>query len=356
VRAAIDVTPALVGTTGVARHARELLRALPEHGVTPLPFAVGRGTVDAPPNTVRVRVPLRVVQQTWTLLHHPRAERFARGAEVVHSLDLLPPPTRLPLVATVHDLVALEHPALHPPRSVSQQRAKLAAMDAVDLIMASSRATADALVKHGVTTAKIEVVPLGVSLATPSPAPANHGVPFVLAVGAMTKRKGLDVLARAFAALDAPDLQLVLAGPPSDASAELDTLLTSLDIRDRTRIMGAIDDEGLAALYRDASALCFPSHAEGFGLPVLEAMAAGCPVVVSDLPVLRELVGDAGIFVPPADVDGLRCALHDIVTNRATRDELARAGRARASAYSWDATAAATADVYTRAVSRSRRS
>jgi glycosyltransferase involved in cell wall biosynthesis len=114
-------------------------------------------------------------------------------------------------------------------------------------------------------------------------------------------------------------------------------------------LLGLVDDATLAALYRDALALCFPSRAEGFGLPVLEAMAAGCPVVASDLPVLREIVGDDGILVPAGDAIALSQALRELLGDDGTRAELARAGPRRAAAFSWASTAEATVDAYQRA-------
>lgn len=295
-----------------------------------------------------MRVPLRVVQRSWSLFGRPRAEQFVHGAEVVHSLDLVPPPSALPVVATVHDLVALDYPQLHPRRAVHQQRTRLHALNDVGVIMASSRSTADALMRHGVDAHKIVVVPLGVrpDMASSAP-PSNRGRPFLLAVGEVVPRKGLDVLVRAFAELD--DVDLVVAGPAGAATAEVAALIASLGVTNRVHLLGLVDDDALGALYRDALALCFPSRAEGFGLPVLEAMVAGCPVVATDLPVLREIIGGDGILVPPGDAIALSRALRDLLTNDGMRAELARAGPRRAAAYSWANTAAATVDAYERA-------
>jgi glycosyltransferase involved in cell wall biosynthesis len=295
-------------------------------------------------------VPLRVVQRSWTVFGRPRAEALVAGADVVHSLDLIPPPSALPVVATVHDVVALDYPLLHPRRALEQQRGRLRALRGVGVIMASSRATADALMQHGVEAHKIVVVPLGVRVAeTPNAAPANRGRPFLLAVGEVVPRKGLDVLVRACTALD---VDVIVAGPLGTAHAELAALIATTGLGNRVQLLGSVDDPTLSALYRDALALCFPSRAEGFGLPVLEAMAAGCPVVASDLPVLREIIGDDGVLVPVDDVSAWSRALHEIIVDDALRAELGRAGPRRAAGYPWATTAEATIHAYERAVGR----
>src|SRR5205807_67495 len=130
----------------------------------------------------------------------------------------------------------------------------------------------------------------------------------------------------------------------------LGELAVSLGIADRCVMLGRVSDAVLAGLYRDAVALCFPSLAEGFGLPVLEAMAAGLPVVASDLDVLREVAGDAAMFVPPGDVPMLRSALEQIVDDEPIQRRLADAGRPRAARFSWEATANATITAYHQAL------
>jgi glycosyltransferase involved in cell wall biosynthesis len=353
VRVAVDLTPAFVGTTGVARYAHELTSALRGEGIDVAGWAVGRTERPVTAGVTHIRVPLRVVQRSWRLLGRPRAETLVSGADLVHSLDLVPPPTRLPLVATVHDLVALEHPDLHPRRAVEQQRQRLANLDDVDAVLADSKATADALVRHGIDAALISVVPLGLT-ALPGPGTPLVREPFLLAVGSVAPRKGLDVLIQAFAAADAPGVVLAIAGPPERESASLDALARRVGVQDRLQWLGQVDDVALATLYRDAVALCFPSRAEGFGLPVLEAMGAGLPVVASDLDVIRELTGDAAVLVSPDDVDALRVGLERVVNDADLRQRLQRAGKERATVFTWAATARATVTAYHAAMHRRR--
>jgi glycosyltransferase involved in cell wall biosynthesis len=343
---AIDATPLVAGNTGVARYTRELIAGLRDLGVDVRPFALGRGRGATPPGTTRVPVPLRLLQRSWRLTRLPRAEHLVRGVDLVHSTDLVPPPTRRPLVITVHDVLAVTRPDLHPPRAVAQQRAQLAALDSAAAVLAVSRATADDLVRLGVPATRIEVTGNGrTHLDDAEPIDGVHGE-FVLAIGALHRRKGLDVLLRALA--DLPGVDAVLAGPDAGEGAALGQLAADLGVADRVRFLGAVTDGQLAWLYRSAAVLAFPSRAEGFGLPVLEAMDSGLPVVASDLGVLREVAGEAAWFVRPDDASALATTLHELLGDASSRAALSDAGRRRAAGFTWAATAEATAACYRR--------
>jgi glycosyltransferase involved in cell wall biosynthesis len=279
----------------------------------------------------------------------PRPETLVGGADLVHALDLVPPPSRLPVVLTVHDLTAVEHPEFHPPRRTRQQRAQLKAAHRAAVVLTNSQATADRLCAHGIDADRVHVTRFGVT-AFPEPAAVDVPRPYLLAVGEITRRKGYDVLLRALAAADGDRVSLVFAGPDGFDAEFCRPLARHLGLADRTVFLGAVDDAQLATLYRDALALCFPSYAEGFGLPVLEAMAHGTPVVASDLDAVREIAGDAACLVAPGDVAGWVEALSAVVGHAALRAKLAEAGPRRAAPFTWDATAAATIDAYERAL------
>jgi glycosyltransferase involved in cell wall biosynthesis len=349
VRVAVDVTPLIAGSTGVARYTERLCEALEAAGIELAPFAVGRASRPPPPGARHLKLPLRIVQRSWSLTSRPSVEALVGPVDVVHSLDLHPPPSRHPIVATVHDLAAIEEPNLHPPRSVAQQRVRLAALGRAEVVVSDSYATAAALSRHGIEAHRIVVGQLGL---TPLPAPADHGVAgaFVLAVGELSARKGHAALLEAFASACLGPLRLVLAGPDAGQGQRLRELAVSLGIADRCVIPGRVSDAVLAGLYEDATALCFPSLAEGFGLPVLEAMAAGLPVVASDLEVIREVAGDAAVFVPAGDVPMLRGALEQVVNDEQLRRRLADNGRTRAGRFTWEATADATISAYQQAL------
>ena len=290
IRVAMDATPAIAGRTGIARYVLDLAAALPEQDVEPRLFAVGRASVAPPPGCRHLRIPARIIHRAWAAGLPPSAERIAGPVDVVHATSLLPPTTRRPVAMTVHDLDALDHAELHPDRSTRAIRALVRHLDRADVVLAVSRATADDLVQRGVERDRIVVTPNGrVELGAPLAVRVQDG-PFVLAVGEQMPRKNLALLLHVWAR--APELPaLVHAGPFGSDTARLESLVDELGLAGRVRFLGYVEREVLARLLLDAQALCFPSIAEGFGLPVLEAMAAGLPVVASDLPVIREVTG-----------------------------------------------------------------
>ncbi|HEY0904784.1 MAG TPA: glycosyltransferase family 1 protein [Marmoricola sp.] len=168
--------------------------------------------------------------------------------------------------------------------------------------------------------------------------------PYLLHVGNRAPHKNLDLLMRAFRELmpTHPDLHLVLSGAAAPGEVEA---LRELGILERTRLV-KVSDRDLPSLYRRAAAFVFPSRYEGFGLPALEAMAAGCPAVVSSTPALVEVTADAALVVDPDDVDGLVATLEQVLADRACADRLVRSGRERAATFSWRRTAELTATAY----------
>lgn len=346
-RVALDVTPELAGSTGVARYSRELGRALERRrDWEVVRFAIGRGPVPVPVDCRHLTVPLRVVHPTWRLLRFPTAERITGDVDVVHSLDLVAPPTRAALVLTIHDLVTSEFPELHPRRAVRAQQRRLAQLQRAHAIVAVSKSTADALEALGIGDGKVHVVAEGLT-ALPEPVdPPVPDRPFVLTVGTLEPRKGHELLIRAFAEAGLEQVGLVFAGPTAGRSRELLDLASRLGIADRLTILGRVDDATLAGLYRDATVLCMPSFAEGFGLPVLEAMAAGLPAIASDLVALREVAGDAAVLVPVGDIGALTRALELTLGDQALRARLRAAGPPRAAGFTWNSAAEATIRAY----------
>jgi glycosyltransferase involved in cell wall biosynthesis len=351
VRVAFDATALLAGNTGVARYVRELTAVMPFAGAQLSCFAIGRGDRgNLPPGTRHLRLPLRMAHRAWSVAGIPPAEVLAPGCEIVHTPDLVPPPARAPLVLTVHDLVALEHPDLHPPRSTAVQRAQLAAArDRASVVLAVSEATAATLRGHGVDPARIVVAPNGVTpLGAPDPS-AVPVAPFFLAVGSLTPRKGFGTLVAAFARAALPrDVRLVLAGPDGWDAGSVHDAIARHDPDGRVVRAGRVTDAQLAALYQRCIAVCVPSIAEGFGLPVLEGAAAGATVVASDLPVFRELEPAVSAFAPASDVHAWSRALEH-VHDDALQIAPAAAARAFARDFTWERTATITVGAYERA-------
>jgi glycosyltransferase involved in cell wall biosynthesis len=352
-RVGLDVTALLSGATGVARYVRELAVAVEQRDVQLIPFAIGRGDhADAlPGGTKRLRIPLRVIHRSWSLAGIPTAQYLAPGCDVVHTPDLVPPPSRIPCVLTVHDLVALEHPELHPRRAVIIQRRQLAAArDRAAVVLTVSQATAAALHSRGVDPERIVVAPNGV---TAMPLPDRSLVPdhpYLLAVGSLTPRKGLETLVAALsrAELDG-SVRLVLAGGAGWGAQRVLDAIKHHDLGERVTCLGPVSDAQLAGLYEGCIAVCVPSVAEGFGLPLVEAAAAGAPVVASDLPVFHEIDGCVALYAPPGDEHGWADALERVVADEQLRSESAARGRALTCKHTWDRTAAITIAAYERA-------
>jgi glycosyltransferase involved in cell wall biosynthesis len=208
---------------------------------------------------------------------------------------------------------------------------------------------------YGVAEGKLRVTPLGVDStwfeATPA-RPAGIPAEYLLAVGTREPRKGLTVLLDAYRELlaDLPDLPpLVLAGP-AGWGPQLDTA----GLRDRVILPGYVDAATLRGLVAGAAVLVFPSRYEGFGLPPLEALAAGTPVVASELPVLREVLADHARFAAPGDAGALAAALRDTLEHPPSAERRA-AGRDHAATFTWQRCATLTADTYRDASSSTRR-
>jgi glycosyltransferase involved in cell wall biosynthesis len=183
--------------------------------------------------------------------------------------------------------------------------------------------------------------------------------PYLLALSTLKPGKNFVTTIRAFAQLvmgeRLGDLRLVLVGPRGwDYSAIFDAVRETVSVRDRIHITGYVADADLAALYSGAMAFVFPSLYEGFGLPVLEAMQCGVPVVASNAGAIPEVVGDAGILVEPTDVDAFCGALLSIVQDTARRLELSAQAQARAESFTWEACAAATVGAYRIALANER--
>jgi glycosyltransferase involved in cell wall biosynthesis len=341
-----DVTPVISGSTGIARYVRELGTVLAEQDVGLNRFAIGRNNFPVPEGARHLPVPARLMQRSWRTLRWPRLEQLIGDVDIVHATGPLIPATRRPMAVTVHDVAALRYPELHPARSVQQQQALMAALRRADVIIAVSQATADDLAYVGGRSDRLAVAPLGL---TPLPVPTAHDARlperFLLTVGESSPRKGYPVLLRALA--QAPgDHRLVMVGPPAGDERRVRSLIAELGLEQQVTRLGSVSDSALAALYRDALALCFPSVSEGFGLPVLEAMAAGLPVVAADIPATREVAGDAAVLVPASDVGAWADAIAALASDSAMRERLTIAGRRRGGEFTWERTAKATIEAY----------
>lgn len=366
---AVDATSLIDPQTGVGRFTDALVTRLARRDDIDLAaFAVtwrGRGLLRAAlPAGVRVAgpaVPARLVRTLWLRADRPTAERLAGPCHVVHGPNFVVPPARHAAeVVTVHDLTAVRFPELctadtrQYPALIARAVKRGAWVHTVSRFVAQEVRDAFA-----VEPERVVVVPNGFS-APPADAPGadaatgRHlagGERYILALGTVEPRKGLPGLVAAFDAVARidPEVRLVIAGPDGWASEALTAARDTARHRRRIRRLGWVSDRQRAALLRGASVFAYPSHYEGFGLPPLEAMAVGTPVVTTTAGALPEVAGDAARFVPPQDVDALGEALSDVLADDALRRSLIASGHQRASRYDWDTTVAGIVDLYRRA-------
>jgi glycosyltransferase involved in cell wall biosynthesis len=339
---------------GIGRYVQTLLGTLPAAGTRLVPFAAGPWPAVAgpcPPGYLDLGPPRDALRyECWHRLRRPRLPA-SLDADVVHAPSLaVPPAGHRPLVVTVHDVAFLRTPEHFTRRGIGFHRRglALARREAARVIVASAH-TRGELVREGFDPGRIAVVPHGVVVPPPPDATEIEArlrsvrvePPFVLAVGTIEPRKGVDTLVAAMARRRARDrrTRLVLVGPRGWLSVD------GLDAPG-VRELGRVDDDVLDALYRTAAVVAVPSRYEGFGLPALEAMARGTPVVASDTSSLPEVVGDGGVLVPPDDPDAWAAALDRLLADPERRAELAGAARARAARFTLEDQVAGHQEAY----------
>jgi glycosyltransferase involved in cell wall biosynthesis len=315
------------------------------------------------PGAVRLPVPRPVLYEAWNTFGAPRLEWLSPSlgaADVVHAPSVaVPPRGRAPLVVTVHDVAPLLYPAAFPAHGRwFHARGLAAAARRADLVITVSQSARAEIVAHtAIPGDRIRVVPNGVDHVAAgagevAAAVARHGLegaPYVLWVGTVEPRKDVATLVRAVARLSG-SARLVLAGPSGWLSEGLLPQPEVDLLGDRLRRLGPVDNAELRALYAGATVFALPSRHEGFGLPVLEAMAQGTPVLCSAIPSLREVAGGAARLAPVGDVDGWASALQDLLADDQVRAALAAAGLARSAEFSWARTVAGTRAVYVEAL------
>jgi glycosyltransferase involved in cell wall biosynthesis len=355
-RIGVDATPLLGRTTGVGTYVRGLLRGLTELGQAPraVPFTLRRGGQPAAlPDAVTWRhlpAPARLLQAAWARGNVPPVELFSGRVDVFHATNFVAPPAwRAGTVVTVHDLTFLRFPEWVTPAVLEYGTLVPRALARGAVVVTPTRAVAEEVaVEFSVPEDRLVVTPLGVDPAWTATAPvddawlAERGLPtdFLVFAGAREPRKNLATLLeahrRAGATGAVPDL--VLVGPPG-WGAEVTTA-------PGVHVLGWLPAEELRGLVARARATLLPSHYEGFGLPVLEAMAAGTTVLASDIAAHREVGGGHARLIAPTDVDGWAGALAEVAPLEAGPRAAAVAW---ATGHTWQACAAATVQAYRRA-------
>lgn len=359
-RIGLDATPLLGPRTGVGRYTGELVRELAAGGddVVATAFTF-RGTDrlrDAVPASVEVRarrMPARLLREVWRRTELPPVSWSTGRVDLFHATNfVLPPVGRAAGVVTVHDLSFLRTRDAVDAASRAYRELVPRSIGRAAVVLTPSQAVADEVVaEYRTDPARVLATPLGVGahwLTARRPDDAwltARGLPddYVVAVGTLEPRKGLQALVDAFDRLlrsDPAAPHLVLVGPQGwGAALDLSRLPDG-----KVHLTGFLEDEELRLVVAGSRGLAFPSLYEGFGLPPLEALACGRPVVVSDLPVMHEVLGAHGRFVPVGDVDALAEALGRLP--REEDEQAAAARRDHASSFTWARCAERTRAAY----------
>ena len=371
-RIAIDYTPALRQGAGIGRYTRGLVEGLRTvAAATEITLVLAADAVTNPPGTLPAlpmrRIPLSTRQQAilWHRLHVPLpADRFVGPVDIYHSPDfVLPPLHRARGVMTVHDLSFLQVPDCADPglRRYLERAVPHALRRATRILADSVNTKQDLVTLLGVDAARIDVVYPGVG---PQYTPVTDEAqlqavrdrfaitgPFILALGTLEPRKNYVNLIRAFAALHTSAQlphRLVIAGGRGWLYQSIFDTVTQLGLQRQVQFLGYVDEADLPTLYSLADAFAFPSRYEGFGIPVIEAMACGTPVVTANNSSLPEAAGDAALLIDAGDVDGLAQAMQRVLTDDALRVTLRQRGFAQAARFTWTGAAQSLLAAYAR--------
>ena len=368
-RVAYDATPLLGARTGIGVMTARLLEGLAlEAELAVTAFACtwrGRGALaSAVPPGVRVverPLPARPAHFAWRHSSVPPVEWITGPIDVVHGPNFLVPPSRrASRVMTVHDLTAVHHPELctrHTRTYPAAIRKALARGAFVHTV--SSFVRDEVLDVFGADPDRVVVVANGVDTIPAADPARGHamagGTDYLVAIGTIEPRKGYPTVIRAFDAIAArtPGLRLVIAGPDGWGIDAFDAAVRAATHRDRIVRLGMVDEGDRAALLRGARMLVFASRYEGFGLPPLEAMGAGTPVVATRAGAIPEVCADAAELVAVDDPDALAAGIDRVLHDDAHRRGLIERGAARAQLFTWPAHVSGVVALYRRAASRS---
>lgn len=351
---------------GVRRYVSELVPALLETGAPLELTALGGSAASLPAGVTHVAEPWHPpTNPGWVAVGLPIAAARA-GVDLIHAPAYTAPlVAAVPTILTIHDVSYERHPEWYPYRRDGVRRwfYRRSARAAAHVLTDSEFSRREIAAAYDIPADRITVALLGASatfapLGGAIPLPPGVTLPFVLHVGDLHERRNLPIVARSVIAIRArgalPRLSLVLAGIDRGTGDDLAALAAAAGAPDAILRLGAVSEAALRALYQSASALVYPSRYEGFGLPLLEAMASGTPVVASRAASIPEVVGDAGVLLEPDDVEGWTMAIERLTTDEAERARLRAAGLSRAGELTWARTARITLDAYERTAARPR--
>jgi glycosyltransferase involved in cell wall biosynthesis len=367
IKVTVDGVPLLGPRTGVGRVVEETLSRIarrPDIRLSVYGWPPGgrrRLAATLPPGvrTVPIPMPGPLMRPAWRRFDLPPIECWSGRVDVVHGSNyILPPALRAGGLVSIYDLTFLRHPqysnddTLEFPSLLRRAVARGAWVHTISRFVAREIVDDLGADPDRVVTIHCGVNPPSVRAGTGSLSrlPFSPQVPYVLALGTIEPRKNLPRLVVAFDRLadGDPDLRLVLAGPDGWGVSELTTAIARATHRDRIVRLGWVTEDERSALLQNAAVYAYPSLYEGFGLPPLEAMAAGTPVVTARAGAIPEVVGDAALLVDPEDVDALAEAIAKVLADPLLADDLRERGHRNAEQYSWDRAADEMAALYHR--------
>lgn len=366
---AVDTGPLYGPMTGVGRAVSGVLDEFQRRQaeIQIVPYVVSR-RARLHPGSRRLPYPAALALMAWSRSDHPRADSHLRPADIIHGMNYVVPPARCPRVVSVYDTWALRNPELcsavvNRAMHVLQRNIRSGAV-----VHASSHATAQDVLEL-FPRAIVHVAHLG------APPPAVHGTedswdlvshdisaivkstaPYILTVGTIERRKNLPRFIEAFAAHASThgDVHLVIAGGPGDDSEAVQATIDRLDsaLVSRIALVGRVSDRALEALYANAHLVAYPSLDEGFGFPILEAMAHGVPVLAAGTGSIPEVAGEAAVLIDPLDIDSMAEAIDHLMADDALRRILTERGRERCAEFTWQKTADSLIGLYRTLVDR----
>ena len=356
-RIAVDARPLTAPRTGIGRYLTELLQRMLRHSThqwflygPPPAWETPASSRDMHPTTLATRP--NVVVRTPAVLGELHAQvLFPRWAALDRADVFWSPRHRVPIrlptpaVVTIHDLVWKHAPETMRPLKYLLERATMpSTIRRARRLIAVSRATQCSIKRYFPEAADKTTVVHAASFATASAIPATRAPrPFGLFVGTFEPRKNLERLLEAFAHIkDDVEHDLHLVGGTGWRMPKPSVLVRANGLEDRVRQLGALEDEDLLRQYAGCDFVVMPSLYEGFGLPIIEAMTFGKPVLTGNTSAMPEIAGDAGLFVDPTSTEDIARGLKRMMTDSALRSRLAAAARQRASDFSWDRAAAET--------------
>jgi glycosyltransferase involved in cell wall biosynthesis len=365
---ALDIRPALRKGTGVGTFVEQLALSLDQlegdHHMKLFSSSMKDRWQDKQLGHLRrseivdKRWPVKILNTLWHWFEWPPVDRFVGTVDIAHSPNPLVLPSRGKTIVTIHDLYFITHPE-STTAEISRDYTRLVRKHcaSADGIVAVSEATAREAIEHlGIDKSRIRVcwedaarvfnnAPTKEELAQIDQLIPN---PFFLFVGTIEPRKNLSSLLKAFDSLTErhDDLMLVIAGGKGWGTGTFDSVLQKLRHRKSVWISGYRDRRFLRALYHKAVALVMPSHCEGFGLPLVEAMACGCPLIVANNSAMPEVAGDAAVYWNSKDPEELAGLMEQVLQDQELRNSLITRGRKRRGRFSWGKTAERVMQLY----------